>query len=436
MNESRPIEVELTWIRHGESCSNLISTIYRQYYEEEDKKKPKEEKTKTEIKRYVGNPHLSNFGISHIHSLKEKSTFYREYTPDLIVCSQLIRTMETAYLLFYDKLMADNSKFFVSPYISEFESSLSYEEPHSPKETLIRFHRFQSYLEESGLYEVHPIQLEYIKKNPSINSGNSIKNANSINNENWLDNYFKPSSDADNYELFISQILPFLIQKVLIKEPGKREIKIAVVCHANYIQRHVTKTSRFKMNTNTQKWKKEKDIIVNPNVQIFYSPPKNADAYLERYRFISGFIQREEDHHIIQRFPENTGEVPFLPEGRVLVERDKMIIPQFDKYDLFTFLFYPELSDIQFNIKNRMNVTRILKLIESRLKSRYTNFNYQEQLNNNHSDLWRKILGLCHIEELIHFYKTDYNRRPEPIKNEKNSMEGGKKKRKKTKKNY
>lgn len=438
MNSQQPIEVELTWIRHGESCSNLISTIYRQYFQEANKGKPKEEQVKKEIQSYVANPHLSNFGISHIHSLKQQSTFYPSFTPDLIVCSQLIRTMETAYLLFYDKLRSANSnsllsKFFISPYITEFESSLHYEIPHSPQETLQRFHQFQTYLSDAGLYPVKELKLDYIRKNPEPNQTNLFKNASSINSSTWLKDYFKPSSDPNNYELFIQQILPLLIQKVLSKEPSKKKIEIAVVCHANYIQRHVTKTLRFNYNSTLGKYVKEKEFTVDENVHIFYSPPKNADAYLEKYILTPGNpLEREDDYQIVQRFPEQVDGIPHLPPGQVVVERDKMVIPQFDKYDLFPFLFFPELGNIPFNIKNRMNVTRILKLIESKLGSRYTNFNYQDQLNNNHSDLWKKILGLCHIEQLVSYYKTDYNRRPEPLKNPENSMEGGKKKMKKT----
>ncbi|WP_248785770.1 hypothetical protein, partial [Escherichia coli] len=75
------------------------------------------------------NPHLSNFGISHLNNVYNQSDFYHDYKPDLIACSQLIRTIETAYLLFYNQLKNHNannsflSKFYVCPYISEFEAS-------------------------------------------------------------------------------------------------------------------------------------------------------------------------------------------------------------------------------------------------------------------------------------------------------------------------
>ncbi len=430
MNSRQPIEVELTWIRHGESCSNLISPIFSQYFKNYDFSK---------IISYIENTHLSNFGISHIHSLKEKSDFYRDFNPDLIVCSQLIRTMETAYLLFYDKLRNGNtnsllSKFFISPFISEFSPSLEmYETPHSPKKTLERFHQFQSYLADSDLYPMKEIKLDYIRKDPLPNQNNVFKNASSINNKNWVKHYFKSPSDPDNYDLFIAQILPLLIEKVREKKPRKKKIQIAVVCHGNYIQRHILKTLRFQLNANSGKYIKQKKNIVDPNVHIFYSPPKNADAYFERYMLTpDNSLQRETDHQIIQIFPEVVEGVELLPTGTITKKSNEMNTPQFDKYDLFPFLFFPELGDIQFNIKNEMNVTRILELIESRIKSRYSNFNYQEQLKNNRSELWHKILGLCNIEQLVPFYKTDYNHHKNiPLINPENSMEGGKKKKKK-----
>ncbi len=416
---SQPIEVELIWIRHGESCSNLISPIFSQYFPNIG--------TNKEIVKHVENTHLSNFGISHIHSLKEKSDFYRDFNPDLIVCSQLIRTIETAYLLFYDKLKSSNknsllSKFFISPFISEFAGNLKmYEIPHSPKETLKRFHQFQSYLAENSLYPVKELQLNYIRKDPRPNQKNTFKNASSINTETWLEHYFKPSSDADNYDLFISQILPLLIQKI----KSKPKIQIAVVCHGNYIERHVLKTIRYN-KISPGKYEKIKEKTIDPNIHIFYSPPKNLDAYFERYIFTpDNSLHKEPTFVVEQVFPEKLRGVKFLAPGQI--PKDNKMNPKFNKYDKFKFLFYPELEKFQFNIKNPMNITRILKLIESYIQSRYTNFNYQEQLNDNNSELWQKILGLCHIEQLVPYYKTDYNRRPEPITNPKNNMEGGKK---------
>lgn len=419
MNSRQPIEVELTWIRHGESCSNLISPIFGQYFPNINNK---------EIISHIENTHLSNFGISHIHSLKQQSPFYESFNPDLIVCSQLIRTIETAYLLFYDKLKSGNrnsllSKFFISPFLSEFQKSLEmYETPHSPKQTIDRFHQFQSYLADSDLYPIKEIKLDYIRKDPRPNQNNVFKNASSINNKNWLKHFFKNPCDHDNYDLFISQILPLLIEKVREKKPRKKKIQIAVVCHGNYIERHVLKTLKYQHNANSGKYVKQKKNIVDPGIHIFYSPPKNADAYLERY-ILTPDTSLQRDTRVEQIFPERIEGLEFLPNGPIAKKSNEMNIKQFDKYDLFPFLFFRELGGVQFNIKNHMNVTRILKLIESKLSS-----NYLEGLNDNRSELWKKILGLCHIEQLVPYYKTDYNHRKNmPLVNPENSMEGGKK---------
>lgn len=422
----KPVEVELIWIRHGESCSNLISPILSEYSEFINKKK---------VIRHIKNSHLSNFGISHIHSIKEKSDFYQDLNPDLIVCSQLIRTIETAYLLFYDKLRSGNrnsllSKFFISPFISEFISLKMYETPHSPTDTLSRFHQFQSYLADTNLYPIKEIHLNYIRKDPSPKQNNAFKNASSINAKTWIDYYFKASSDHDNYDLFISKILPLLIQKVISKEPEKRKIKIAIICHANYIERHVLKTLRYN-EISPGKYEKVNENTIDPNVYIFNSPPKNGDAYLEKYIFNYNSLEREPARIVEQIFPERIKSIMFLPSGPI--PKDSMIIPQFDKYDKFKFLFYPELGDIQFDIKNRMNVTRILQLIRSKMNN---NKEYEKLLNNNNSDLWKKILGLCYIEELVPYYKTDYNRRPKLIQNSKNTIEGKKNVKRKSKKNH
>jgi hypothetical protein len=427
-NYSNNIQVELIWIRHGISCSNLLGYTRKMFKEGKLVFEQDENEEEIDFKNLnYQDPHLSNFGISHLNNIVNTSEFYQTYQPDLIACSQLIRTMETAYLLFYNDFSNSTnsllSKLFVCPYISEFESSnLSHLEnevkPFLPHKNYKRFQQFKEYLSQllPTYYPINKnVELVYLSKNES-NQNRNAKNMQNINNLSW-NNYFE-SPRVESYNLFIQTILPKLINKVLTKDPLKRTIKIAVACHGNFIGKHVLNTYQFveKINNkgnpiidnhgNIVLELKDKDVN-SEKVKIFYSPPKNADAYEEVYIFDKSNrgIKRATDL-TIQVFPENPTpnrvNSSFSGPGSRRIHRDKDT--RFLKYDKFPFLFEPSVEGISFDIRDRYVQTKLLKAIK--LRNEISNGDFDKMLKT--VRFWNNIMGLCFMEHVDKMYTQHY----------------------------
>ncbi len=431
------IKVELTWIRHGISCSNLLAYTQKMYKSGKLTKNMSNEVNFEPENISYKDPHLSNFGISHLYNVYNSDFYREEYKPDLIACSQLIRTMETAYILFYNNLLNSNnsllSKLYVCPYISEFESNNLFHlkdevDPFPPNENKERFNEFKQYLT-SNLQEIFPvdknIKLVYLSKNPESN-----RNVNNINESNWTSNYFEPPQ-MNSYDNFIEKILPKLINIVLKKNPEKKYIKIAIACHGNYIRKHIINTYKFEIKKNGSGQNvldnHGKQIIVSEdqdvpeNVNILYSPPKNADAYREIYNINKNGILLGKDPQVTQVFPEKK-EHSFMTANNK-IERNKN--ERFNNLDKFKFLFINFTNetnkDPKYDIKDKYVVSTLIKD-----KKKYSNENKfnAEVLNND--NFWRNVLGLCYSPYTKKMYLAHYNK-------VKNNLEGGKK-RKTTKK--
>ncbi len=255
-------------------------------------------------------------------------------------------------------------------------------------------------------------------------------------NVNW-DNYFvKP--DTNSYDLFIENILPKLINIVLTKDPTKTKIKIAIACHGNFIGKHILDTYQFVEKNNKtgnpvfdnhgKRVLELKDKDVNSDrVKIFYSPPKNADAYEESliYNKSNHTIVDKRDL-IIQLFPENpTPNRPnnSLSKANAKFHRDKDT--RFFKYDKFEYIFEPILNCILFDIRDKFVQTRLLKAIKLRMG--VTNEEFNKMLKT--TRFWNNIMGLCFMENVDKMYTKHYQTKIcEPL-----LLEGGKLKKRKSK---
>jgi hypothetical protein len=267
MNINRP-PVELYFIRHAHSCANMIEKFGA---------KGMQKIIKENIRpKYAKNPHITNFGISHaLGSTFSTSNYTELIQPDIICVSQLIRTWETAYTLFYQYFnketcsISDPAPLYVCPYIGE---KRDFKLPLAPykdldnqpencgvsKEKFDRFlNHFSEYIENYYLKnnkgECKP-NIVYLKKDGTLNY-----NCSSRNNTNFRNSYL---TNEPNFNLFMSTILPKLIDIVNIKRStqlslslrsknnikGKnvpnflnKPIKIVIVTHSKFMEENIVK---------------------------------------------------------------------------------------------------------------------------------------------------------------------------------------------------
>ncbi len=265
MNRPR---VELYFIRHAHSCANMIEKFGAKGIHKIIKEniRPK----------YAKNPHITNFGISHaLGSTFSTSNYTELIQPDIICVSQLIRTWETAYTLFYQYFnketcsISDPAPLYVCPYIGEkrdFKLPLApYKDlDNQPENCDVSKEKFNRFLYHFSEY----IEKYYSKNNKGVCKPNIVylkkdgklsNNCSSKNNTNFRNSYL---TNEPNFNLFMSIILPKLIDIVNIKRStqlslslisknnikGKnvpnflnKPIKIVIVTHSKFMEENIVK---------------------------------------------------------------------------------------------------------------------------------------------------------------------------------------------------
>lgn len=186
--------INITYVRHGFSCSNLASSL-RDFT-----------KTKTE---YTEDPALTLHGIDKTlkirsefkHALREKKLY-----PNVICSSELLRAIETALLLFKDEIVLHKKSVNVIPYARETGNHIS------------------------NLVIDRDIQLGILESTPAFDEFDFTSEKPAVL---WrLDH----NTNVSNYEMFINWVaLNFKLRQGL---------NILVVSHGNFIADHVLKTSR------------------------------------------------------------------------------------------------------------------------------------------------------------------------------------------------
>ena len=254
-----PEGVELYFIRHAHSCANMIEAYGA---------KGVQKLTSTNIRPlYAANPHITNFGISHgLGSTLSEMNYSQMIQPDLVCASQLIRTWETAYNLFYQYFNARTSNgkcknpLYICPYIGENRDvklpGAPYldldNQPEDIKTSKSKFNKFiqhfKEYIEKYypdtiSVDDLCKPNLQYILKN-----GNIYPVPNSNKATNILTNSSDYLTDEPNFAQFVDSILPKLIQKVqqdrLLKGPMRGEnkpIRIVIVTHSKFMEENIVK---------------------------------------------------------------------------------------------------------------------------------------------------------------------------------------------------
>lgn len=198
MTECKNI-VKLFFIRHGLSCSNYGREHNRDWE--------------------LADPFLSDIGIEELQGYR-----YVLYTnrirPDYVFSSSLLRAIQTAQILFPDKVVN------VSPYISETHTADSTEnEPTLPSR-----------------------QLKYLKRENVryLYLGSGAEDLDTLFNNR------KPDYDTPDFDKF----LKWLTNKLKISLSTKKRLTIVVVGHGNFMQKMLINKNMFIDEKDSEKRKK------------------------------------------------------------------------------------------------------------------------------------------------------------------------------------
>lgn len=239
---SIPPNVELYWIRHLHSCANMLESIGGRDIKLVQALKTTHVENITERTRLAPNPHVTSFGISHaLGSTLHSKNLTQLIQPDLICASQLIRTWETAYLLFLQYFQKDkDTPLYIVPYIGEqrFPKIIGLKrvntdnQPDSIPVSKKKFMRFFQYLQQYvSKYEKKRFQEKNISTTlypPKIQYINRKGDFTNQSNKSTI-------SSNPNFYKFMSDILPHLISLV----PSKDVIRIAVVTHSHFMEHNI-----------------------------------------------------------------------------------------------------------------------------------------------------------------------------------------------------
>lgn len=320
--EINKMPVELYFIRHAHSCANMIESYgakgWQVIY-------------KTDYRPiYANNPHITNFGISHAlgSTFSEKENYTKQIQPDIICASQLIRTWETAYTLFFDYFNQNKNQvqnninninknlkqcdipLYICPYIGEKRGTILYtdldNQPENIKisnEKFIRFLKhFRKYINDyynKNETKICKPKIVYLERNNGY-SLSVLKKQKKQKIENYINQnssvfYNLCLTNEPNFDNFKNKILESLILFAVSsrnKKNGKLEkkipinkenpLRIVLVTHSKFMEENIvkhlsTKNEILKFRNNGNGGIK----VFNCDVYKIEVPPK-INSYMTR----------------------------------------------------------------------------------------------------------------------------------------------------------
>jgi len=237
--------IEIDWIRHAFSCSNMLHEL-----------------TAGRNKKYSAlapDAILSNYGISQATRAKNDINFLNRY--DIIICSNLTRALETALFLFNDDKI--RRRIVVVPYISEKRKF---------------WDRFIGSDEQNI-----PTTSDNIKK-----TFDKLNNANNFNIDVDISllKYFEDLGTdlSPNYNKFIEDVVPYVLAKIKKECKDKKDnYKIAAVSHNNFIRDHLSQLGKsVLMINNVQIWREQLAITLEYKVVRYENmEPDCGNRYID-----------------------------------------------------------------------------------------------------------------------------------------------------------
>ena len=254
-----PCKYNFYFIRHGFSCSNIQTTKIKD--EVKSKIKQKYQMLK-EIGKYSLNEdsHLTNWGIFSCNLLrKDYYNLFKDIKIDNLFISPLIRTWETAYLLFG---ASNINHFTIAPHIKE-DNPLKY----LPMENYtVQKERFKEFIE----------YVNYCDKLIDLNY-------------NFKYNYPKYTIQEENYPMeylnnSIDKFMKYYMKKYDKNTDFIKEKNVVVVCHSQLLENWLEK-HEFNYNKNIpEKLKNRFNFLKDNNaycIKITIDRSSKEDFYTE-----------------------------------------------------------------------------------------------------------------------------------------------------------
>lgn len=220
-----PITVDILWVRHGLSCSNLLESVGKQsswwnrLITYVDRAMPKED----------GDPHLvGTEGMFAGHELQQQFQ-----QPDLIVSSTLVRAMETAFVMF-GNLIDESRPLIVAPHIKEKHHGYPWLHKDAGNLPLDSGPKGQRAKIQEFLDELNRRPRAKIQENPTAHNLRPYK-ANLIDYSklNW-----KEMSSSTDMDKFYEWVVPEVRKINKKKKINKNHVVIYAVSHSNVLKDH------------------------------------------------------------------------------------------------------------------------------------------------------------------------------------------------------
>ena len=203
--------VNILWIRHGLSCSNILTSILKQKHNCSNVSKIKK-KIYKKMDNYPRDSKLTNIGKKHCKTIGKKLPKI-----DKIITSQLLRAMYTGFELSKSIKNLNDKSIHISPFIQELKIKSDGKSGRTLKE-------IDNY----------------------VNDISKIKNIYLIGKENEYNKYC-------NLNQFIKILTKFVLKI------NKKNITILVVTHGGFLDKYITN----KKIANLEVWKQKINFIDN-----------------------------------------------------------------------------------------------------------------------------------------------------------------------------
>lgn len=215
-------KLDIYWCRHDYSCANFLKSIGLYG--------PKDALKNFGIKDARGK-YATNSSLTNLINFQKLNHPTRKLKFDLIIASELRRSIQTAYHL------KPNNEIYPIPFIGEVRHFSRLDTDNSPDPIL--------YMKKTYQHEKYFQKTNYnLYAQITDNLGDKIK---------------KGVSNS-NYEFFLKYCLPEILEKLMKNNPNKKSYQILIISHQNFISKLIN--SLIKNEFNNKKYK-------IPNLGVF-----------------------------------------------------------------------------------------------------------------------------------------------------------------------
>ena len=212
-----PVKTDIYWTRHLFSCANSLANIGKI--------------NRVIYRSITSNPHISNVGLIHGEKIMKQNNYFSNNKIDLIICSQLLRTIETASIMFSD-YYSNKLPIIVAPFINEESSIGDITKENIPEDYKTTFQKYSQYIDYQNKNKKYIMQfnLEYVDQD-----GNFINFLDSKETDKW----FNKTPDYKRFIQILDNIVRNFISRYNRKIDNSRPFNIVVVSHSQFIFKNI-----------------------------------------------------------------------------------------------------------------------------------------------------------------------------------------------------